>query len=60
MLGDFTDEHFHDKDISLRKPLKLTIDNIDFFIHCQNEEKYVAKIMSTHGTVNEVDDHQTF
>ena len=59
MSGDFIDEHFHEKDIRSGEALNQAIDGIPFFIYCQKEEKYVAK-MSTHGTVNEVEVHQTF
>ena len=51
--GYSNDENFCEKDIESRELLKQTI--INFFVHCQKEEMYVAKIMSTHGTVNEVD-----
>ena len=60
VLGDFIDEHFGDKNIGVRESLKQTINDIDFCIYCQKKEKYVAKIMSSHGTVPEVEDHQTF
>ena len=55
-LGDFIDEHFYDKEIVSRESLMQTINGISFLIHCQKEEKYLAKIMSTHRTVNEVEE----
>ena len=39
VLGDSIDEHFCEKDIGSRELLKQTINGINFFIHCQKEEK---------------------
>ena len=36
------------------------MEGIDFFIHCQKDDDYASKIMSIHGTVNEVQGHSTF
>ena len=57
--GDLIDGYFGDKDIETRMKYKQVIEGIDFFIHCQKDDGYVSKIMSTHGTVNEVQGHST-
>ena len=60
MLGDEIDNHFIGKAIRSTETMKQALEGVDFFVHCQKEEKYVTKIMSTHGTLSEVPAHQTF
>ncbi len=36
------------------------MDGLKFFIHCQKEDKYVTEIMSCHGVLTPVEDHETF
>ena len=57
---DLIDGYFGDKDIGTRMTYKQVIEGIDFFIHCQKNDGYLHKIISTHGTVNEVHGHATF
>ena len=57
--GDLIDEYFGDKGIETRMMYMQVIEGIDFFIHCQEDDGYVSKIMSTHGPVNEVQGNAT-
>ena len=57
--GDAIDEYFKDKELGAAKTLKQNIDGKDFLIHCQKDDGYVTKMMSTHGLNEEVEDHVT-
>jgi hypothetical protein len=35
-------------------------DGVRFLVHCCRDSKYVAKIMSTHGMLDEIQDHLTY
>ena len=54
------DGYFIEKAIGVRMTYKQVIEGIDFFIHCQQNDVSVTKIMLTHGTLNEVQGHETF
>ena len=43
VLGDFIDELFHDKDISLRESLKQTINNVDFLYIVKRRRNMLQK-----------------
>ncbi|KAL7524687.1 hypothetical protein ACHAXR_004709, partial [Thalassiosira sp. AJA248-18] len=58
--GDQIDTYFADKQIGYTETLRQVIDGQQFLIHCTKEEKYVTKLMSTHGLINEVADHPTY
>ena len=60
MPGRQIDEYFNDKPIGFSKTLKQEIDGKQFLIHCTKEDKYVTKLMSTHGLMNEVPTHKTY
>ena len=36
------------------------MDGIPFSIHCTRDDRFVTKLMSTHGLLTEVDDHKTY
>jgi hypothetical protein len=36
------------------------IDGVRFLVHCCRDSKYVLKIMSTHGMLDEIQDHKTW
>ena len=57
--GKYIDEYFADKEIGYCETLEQIIDGVKFFIHCQKEENYVTKIMSCHGVLTDVEDHET-
>jgi len=58
--GKYIDEHFNSKPLGYCETLEQVVDGIKFLIHCQKEENYVTKIMSCHGVLTPVDDHNTF
>ena len=60
VLGKMIKEALKDKELAHATTFKQSIDGKDFFIHCQKYDCYVAKIMSTHGLVMEVEDHLTY
>ena len=60
MPGRQIDEYFNDKPIGFSETLKQEIDGKQFLIHCTKEDKYVTKLMSTHGLMNEVPTHKTY
>ena len=35
------------------------IDGVKFLVHCSRDEKYVSKMMSSHGILDEIQDHLT-
>eukprot|EP00984_Skeletonema_dohrnii_P023854 scaffold12953_cov123-Skeletonema_dohrnii-CCMP3373.AAC.9 len=53
--GDAIDEHFNGKELGTSETLKQVIDGKEFLVHCQKDDGYVTKMMSTHGLNNEVD-----
>ena len=58
--GDHIDEHFRNKAIGYAETLRQVFNGKQFLIHCTKEEKYVTKLMSTHGLLNEVSNHATY
>ena len=58
--GDAIDEHFRGKEIGTTETFTQKRVGKDFHIHCQKEDKYVTKMMSTHGLINDVADHRAF
>ena len=58
--GDHINNHFKDKEIGAVESLKSVVNGEHFYIHCQKEDNYITKIVSTHGTVQCVEDHKTY
>ncbi len=44
-----------DKPLGHVETYKQSIDGKDFLIHCQKDDRYVTKIMSTHGLLTAVE-----
>ncbi len=59
ILGNF-DEDFQEKPMGHFESLEQVVDGVKFLIHCQKEENYMTKIVSCHGILTRVDDHDTF
>ena len=55
--GDMIDDYFKDKEIGECETLQVEFEGKTLFIHCQKEEKYITKFMSTFGTLD--DGHET-
>ncbi|KAL7554463.1 hypothetical protein ACHAWF_019026 [Thalassiosira exigua] len=58
--GDLINDYFKDKPIGHSETLELEFDGHPFFVHCCKEERYVTKMMSTHGVLDEVADHEAY
>ncbi len=58
--GQEIDDHMKDKPLGHAETYKQFIDGKEFMIHCQKDDTYVTKIMSTHGLVTAVEDHTTY
>ena len=57
--GDDFDAHFATMEIGNVNTLKQVIEGKSFLVHCQKDDGYVTKIMTTHGTLREIDNHRT-
>ena len=55
--GFAIDEHFKEKVLGDTETFTQRIGEKDFHIHCQKEDKYVTKMMLTHGLITSVADH---
>ena len=53
------DAHFASLEIGNVDTLKQVLDGKNFLLHCQKDDGYVTKIITTHGTLREIDDHHT-
>ena len=58
--GDQIDAHFASKSLGEVETLKQTIDGKSFYVHCTKDDRYVTKLMSTHGLMTTVEDHVTY
>ena len=58
--GDHIDAHFDGPDLGYCETLVQEIDGVRFLVHCCRDSKYVSKIMSTHGMLDEIQDHKTW
>jgi hypothetical protein len=58
--GDQIDAYFKDKGLGVADTLEQDIEGTKFLIHCQNDTKYVTKIMATYGLICENADHTTY
>ncbi len=59
VLGKDIDKYFSNKQISYCEMLEQVVNEVKFFIHYQKEENYITKVVSCHGVLNWVEDHQT-
>lgn len=57
--GDTIDTYFVEKELGETMTFKQQIDGIDFLVHCTKDSNYVTKIMSSHGMLDEIQNHQT-
>ncbi len=51
--GDYFDECFKQKELGEHDCYVQEIDGVPFLVHCHKEDKYVCKVMSTHGLMVE-------
>ena len=50
--GDAINTHFANKELGSAKSFRQFFDGNPFLVHCHKEDRYVTKIMSTHGLIN--------
>ena len=58
--GDEIDEFFANRQLGECDTLTQYVDGIRFLVHCCRDSKYVSKIMSTHGMLDECQEHRTW
>ena len=58
--GDMIDRYFKEKPLGSVMTLRQQIEGITFNVHCTRDDKFVTKLMSTHGLLAEVPDHKTY
>ncbi|KAL7471152.1 hypothetical protein ACHAXS_011440 [Conticribra weissflogii] len=58
--GQLIDNHMKDKEIGFAATYKQSIGGKDFLVHCQKDDTYVTKILSTHGILKQVNSHITY
>jgi hypothetical protein len=51
VLGDAIDAHFEGKELGDSDCYVQEMEGKMFLVHCHKEDKYVQKIMSTHGSL---------
>ena len=54
------DSYMDGKPLVFVKTLRQDMAGLPFNIHCARDERFVTKLMSTHGLLNEVPDHSTY
>ncbi len=58
--GQEIEDHLKDKPLGHAETYKLSFNGKEFLIHCQKDDSYVTKIMSTHRLVTAVENHTTY
>ena len=58
--GDLIDEYMEGKPLGFVKTFLQDMDGTPFPIHCTRDDRFVTKLMSTHGLLTEVYDHKTY
>jgi len=58
--GDFIDAHMAGKALGETETYVQEIDGTRFLVHCCKDAEWVTKIMSTHGVLDENQDHATW
>ena len=57
--GNAIDNYFDGKELGETMRYEQDIDAVKFLVHCTRDEKYVSKMMSSHGILDEIQDHST-
>ena len=58
--GDLIDRHFEGKPLGHAETYRQVIDGVTFNVHCTRDDRFVTKMMSTHGLLEPVNDHTTY
>ena len=57
---DAIDSYFANKELGSSKTFRQVFDGNPFLVHYHKEDRYVTKLMSTHGLINEIPTHKTY
>ena len=57
--GDAIDSYFTNKEIGSAKTFRQVLDGNPFLVHFHNDDRYVTKMMITHGLIHEITSHKT-
>ena len=60
ILEDAINDFFVAKVMGGSMTIKQIIDDKEFLVHCQKDDRYITKIMSTHGLLNKVPELTTY
>ena len=58
--GDAIDFYFANKELDSTKTFRQVFEGKPFLVNCHKEDRYVTKLMSTHGLINEIPTHKTY
>ncbi|KAL7425548.1 hypothetical protein ACHAXH_000046, partial [Discostella pseudostelligera] len=58
--GDYIDGCMSNKPLGATESFVQDLQGTRFYIHCTKDRDYVTKIMSTHGLLDEIQDHPTW
>ena len=57
--GDAIDPYFANKELGIAKTFRQVLDGKSFFVHYHKDDRYVTKMMITHGLIHEISSHKT-
>ena len=57
--GDAIDSYFANKELGSAKTFRQIFDGKPFLVHFHKDNRYVTKLMSTHGIINKIPTHKT-
>ena len=58
--GYAINSYFTNKELGSSKTFRQVFDGKPFLVHFHKEDRYMTKIMSTHGLINEIPTHKTY
>jgi hypothetical protein len=58
--GNQIDTHMMAKSLGEMETFVQDLNGVPFFVHCTRNDKYMTKIVLTHGTLEEKEDHSTW
>ena len=58
--GDAIDSYFANKELGSAKTFGQVFYGNPFLFHCNKDDRYVTKLMSTHGLISEIPNHKTY
>ena len=58
--GDYIDGYMSNKPLGATESFVQDLQGTRFYVHCTKDRDYVTKIVSTHGLLDEIQDHPTW